>query len=91
MSSTEITNKVDTLKEWLAILDDTKAQVEALKDEIKREMEARGVEHMEAGTNVIHYTTVTSSRFDTVAFRKANPRIYQQYTKETLSKRFTIG
>lgn len=49
MSTTEITTKIQALKEWEALAAEAAAEIESLKDEIKKEMESRGVEEMEAG------------------------------------------
>lgn len=46
------------------------AEIESLKDEIKKEMEARGVEELEAGQYIARFTTVLSNRFDTITFKR---------------------
>ena len=40
MSSIEIISKIEALKEWEAILEDARTEVESLKDIIKKEMES---------------------------------------------------
>ncbi len=64
--------------------------VESLKDTIKAEMNARGVEEMEAGTHIVRYTSVLSNRFDSTAFKKVMPDVYKAYTKQVTSRRFSI-
>lgn len=91
MSTTEITSKIAALKEWEALAAEAAAEIESLKDAIKKEMEARGVEELEAGQYIARFTTVLSNRFDTVTFRREHSAMYQQYTKTTTSRRFSIS
>lgn len=91
MSKMDLITKVDSLKEWEALAAEAAAEIEALKDSIKAEMDARGVEELEAGQHIIRFTSVLSQRFDTTAFKKALPELYKQYTKQTASRRFSIA
>ncbi len=90
MSTVEIVSKIEALKEWEALAAEAAAEVEALKDSIKREMDARGVEVIEAGQYIARFTLVLSNRFDTTAFKKEHGEMYKQYTKQTSSRRFSI-
>lgn len=91
MSSTEIVSKIEALKEWEALVAEAAAEIESLKDSIKREMEARGVEEIEAGQYIARFTTVLSNRFDTTAFKREHGEMYKMYTKQTTSRRFSIA
>lgn len=91
MSTLELTTMIAQLKEWESIMEEAKAEAEAIKDELKQLMIDRGVEELEAGEHIIRYTTVISNRFDTTAFKKAYNNIYQMYTKQSTSRRFTIS
>lgn len=91
MSTFEIAGKIEALKEWEALLAEATAEVEAIKDEIKREMDKRGVEELEAGQYIARFTTVLSNRFDTTAFKKEHGEMYKMYTKQSTSRRFSIS
>ena len=91
MSTLELTNKIAQLREWEQIMDEAKAEAEAIKDELKQLMLDRGVEELEAGEHIIRYTSVISTRFDTTAFKKAYNEIYKAFTKQNTSRRFTIA
>lgn len=91
MSINEMQAKIETLKEWEALLEEAKAQVEALKDEIKAEMLTRNTEEMTAGKYIVRWTPVLSQRFDSTAFKKEHSEMYKQYTKQTSSRRFSIA
>ena len=91
MSSIEITSKIEALKDLEALIEEAKAEAEALRDEIKAEMLSRGTEEMEAGQYIIRWTSVLSQRFDTTAFKKVMPDVYKAYTKQVSSRRFSIA
>lgn len=91
MSTIEITTKIEALKEWETLATEAAAEIEALKDAIKREMDSRGVEELEAGQYIARFTTVVSNRLDTTALKRENNAIYQRYIKQTTSRRFSIA
>ena len=91
MSTLELTSKIAQLQEWEQIMEEAKAECDAIKDELKQLMIDRGVEELEAGEHIIRYTSVISNRFDTTAFKKAYNEIYKAFTKQSTSRRFTIA
>ena len=91
MSTIEITSKIEALKELGALIDEAKAEAEALRDEIKTEMLNRNTEEMEAGQYIVRWTSVLSQRFDSTAFKKVMPDVYKSFTKQTASRRFSIN
>ena len=91
MSTTEITSKIEALKELEALIEEAKAEAEALRDEIKTEMLNRNTEEMEAGQYIVRWTSVLSQRFDTTAFKKVMPDVYKSFIKQVSSKRFSIA
>lgn len=91
MSINEMEKKIATLKEWEELLEEAKAQVESLKDEIKAEMLTRDTDEMTAGKYIVRWTSVLSQRFDSTTFKKEHAEMYKQYTKQTSSRRFSIA
>ncbi len=91
MSINELTTKIEQLREWELLMEEAKAEAEAIRDEIKAEMLAQGTEELTAGAYIIRWTSVLSSRFDTTAFKKVMPDVYKAYTKQVASRRFTIS
>lgn len=91
MSANEIISKIEALKEWEALAAEAAAEIESLKDAIKAEMTARGVEELQAGQYIARYTEVISNRFDSTAFKKVMPDVYKAYTKPVTSRRFTVA
>ena len=91
MSPVEITSKIDALKDLENLIEEAKAEAEALRDEIKAEMLSRNTEEMEAGQYIVRWTSVLTQRFDTTAFKKVMPEVYKEYTKQVSSRRFSIA
>ena len=91
MSSIEITSKIEALKDLESLIEEAKAEAEALRDEIKTEMLNRDTEEPEAGQYIVRWTSVLTQRFDTTAFKKVMPDVYKAYTKQVSSRRFSIA
>lgn len=91
MSTIEITNKIEALRDLESLIEEAKAEAETLRDEIKAEMLNRDTEELTAGQYIVRYTTVLSNRFDSTAFKKVMPDVYKAYTKQTSSRRFSIS
>lgn len=91
MANKDIISKVNELRELEELMEEVKAEAEAIRDSLKEEMLDRGVEELEAGAYIIRYTSVLSNRFDSTAFKKVYGELYKAFTKQTASKRFSIA
>ena len=91
MSVNEMEMKIAKLQEWEQLLEEAKAEVESLKDEIKAEMLNRNTEELTAGRYIVRWTSVLSNRFDTTTFKKEHAEMYKLYTKQTASRRFSVA
>ena len=91
MSTIEIASKIEALKDLESLIEEAKAEAEALRDEIKTEMLSRDTEELETGQYIVRWTSVLTQRFDTTAFKKVMPDVYKAYTKQISSRRFTIA
>ena len=91
MSTNYIISQIEALNEWEELMEQAKAEAEAIKDELKAEMLERDTEELEAGQYIIRWTSVLSNRFDTTSFKKTYGDLYKAFTKQTTSKRFTIS
>ncbi len=91
MSTMDILAKVKALKELETLISEAQADAEAIKDELKAVMVERDTEEMDVDVFKIRYKTVKSSRFDTTAFKSTHKELYEQYVKQTESRRFTVS
>ena len=91
MSTIELTNKIEALREWENVIAEAQAEAEAIRDSIKAEMSSREVEELVAGQYIVRWTSVLSNRFDTTGFKKTYGDLYKAFTKQSVSRRFTIS
>ena len=91
MSTVDLEAKIEQLKELEALIEEAKAEVETLKDEIKEEMLNRNTEELVVGKHIVRWTSVLSNRFDSTTFKRLHGELYKAYTKQTESRRFTIA
>ena len=91
MTRTEIISQIEALTEWETIIEEAKAEAEALRDSIKAEMLNQNTEELEAGAYIIRWTSVLTNRFDTTSFKKSHGDMYKEFTKQVSSRRFTIS
>lgn len=91
MSANELTSKVRELKELKQMAEEIAAEITAIEDAIKAEMTARATEEMTVDVFKIRWKAVKSNQFDTAAFKKTHGDLYQQYSKTTETRRFSVA
>ena len=91
MSSIELNEKVSDYFDIIAEIERLQAQAEAIKDVIKFVMVEKETEEI-TGTNwrATWHNTKTE-RIDSKALKEALPDIYKEYSKTTVSTRFTLN
>lgn len=90
MTTMELRNKIEELKELEALVKEAEAEVEALKDEIKAEMTKQQKDEMQVGRYTVRWTDVTSNRLDGKKLKEEMPNIYNMFVGQSYSKRFSI-
>ena len=90
MSQNEIITKIQKLNEWEELIEEAKAEAEAIRDSIKLEMLNRETEELSVGQYIVRFTSVLSQRFDTTSFKKAHENLYKEFLRQSESRRFTI-
>lgn len=91
MTERMIINRTNKLKELEEKKVELEKEIEKLKDEIKEDMENKGLEEMTAGNFIVRFKTVISNRLDSKALQKEHEAIYNQYLKRIETRRFTIA
>ena len=79
------------LAQYIRMQEEDAAMVESLKDQLKAQMQAAGVDTLAGAEHKATYKAVTSSRVDTSALKRDLPEIAAQYTKTTTARRFTFA
>jgi predicted phage-related endonuclease len=89
MSTHELQVKARELKELKRMAEELEAEITAIEDTIKAAMGEQ--EEIVAGEYKITWKPVTSSRFDSTAFKKAHADLADLFTKTTTTRRFTVA
>ena len=91
MSNNDLIAKVTELREMKQLAEEVAAEITALEDSLKKELDNRNVEELAAGLFKIRYKTIASSKFDSRSFKATHTDLYNQYCKPTVGKRFSIA
>ena len=82
------------IKDYLAVDAEIKAQqliAEELRNQIKDEMTARGVEELEIDSHIVRYRDVLSNIFCTSKLKEKYPEFYMAFLRQIPSKKFSIA
>ena len=91
MSTIELESVIAKMQEWEVVAEEAKAEAEALRDSIKEEMQRREATELVAGKYIVRWTSVTSNRFDSSAFKKVHGDLYKAFCKAVESRRFSVS
>jgi predicted phage-related endonuclease len=91
MSKKDIMAQIAELKELQSLIEEAQAAAEEIRDTLKAEMQAQGVEILSVGGYKVRWQTISGSRFDTTTFKKENAELYSRYTIETATRRFSVA
>ena len=89
MSNPNLTPKITELMELKRMRDELDAEIQAAEDEIKQAM--GDDDTLLAGPFKVTWKTITSSRLDSTALKKALPVIAARFMKQTTTRRFSIN
>ena len=89
MSTNELESKIRELRQLQALIEETTAEAETIKDAIKASM--GDSEELLAGEYKITWKAVNASRIDTTALRKALPDVAERFTRITTTRRFCVA
>ena len=88
MSAIEIQSKARELKELKTMKEELENEIAAIEDALKAAMGEQ--EEMFCGEYKLTYQTVSTSRFDSTAFKKEHADLAAAYTKSTTYRRFSV-
>ena len=91
MSANELNTTARDLMSVRAMIAELEAEVEALTDKIKTAMVEQGTEIIQGDGWKATWKNVTSSRFDSKAFKADHADLYGKYSKATTTTRFVLS
>lgn len=74
MSRNELIAKIETLQTLEALIEETKAEAETVRNSIKAEMEAADTEELSAGGYIVRWTSVLTTALIPSPLRKSSER-----------------
>ena len=80
--------KITELKNIERQIKALQAEADAIKDEIKSEM--GNEEYVEVGGFTVNYTIVISTTLDSKKLKAEMPTLWDKYSKEGITRRFSI-
>jgi len=83
--------KVQEYERVKQLVDELSTYMDTIKQELINEMEQKQLQELKIDIFKVRYITVVSNRFNTTEFKKIHEDLYNQYLKESRSKRFTIA
>lgn len=89
-----MTATIKELKTYLSLKKELDAQIKALEDQIKEYMTANNLQELVSDDllTVCRYKEVITKRFDTTSFKNSEwAELYNEFTKESKSMRFTVN
>ena len=91
MSTFELQDKVNEMRELRRMAEELDAEIAAIQDSIKAHMEATGTDELTGADYKITWKPITSTRLDTAELKKALPEIAERFTKTTTTRRFVLA
>lgn len=91
MTDRQLKNRIEKLDAIAEQQKSLEAQAEAIRNEIKADMEEKGEDEISVFGRIIRWKEIVSNRLDGKALKAALPEIYSQYCRPTSSRRFTVA
>lgn len=87
----DVNQRMKELAEYIRMNEELTTTIDAIKDELKEYMKKNGMEVLQGLEHKASYKQVSSARIDTTALKQEQPTIAQQYTRTTITNRFTFA
>ena len=91
MSMNEMESKIRELRSLQRLIEEAEQEMEAIKDGIKAQLTAQGLDELQAGEYRVTWKAVTSSRLDGKALKEALPDVVERFTTITTTRRFCVA
>ena len=91
MANQQIDNRVKKLQALEAKQKELEAQAEAIRDELKGELNACQAAEVKTDKFTVRWKRAFGQRLDAKTFKQSNPDIYQDFLILTFTRRFSIA
>lgn len=83
-----IDNRVRKIEDLEAMVKEMQAKIDALKDELKEDMDGKGVDAINTGNYRLYYREVVKPAFDTKKFKEDHNALYDAYLRDVVTRPF---
>ncbi len=90
MTEKMIENRVKKLQAIEAQQKELEAAAEAIRSELKADLEEKGVEELKTKNFLLRWKEIVSNRIDSKALKAALPDVYGKFCKTSKTRRFTV-
>ena len=91
MTNKQLDNRVKKLQSIEAQVKELEEQADAIRAEIKADLESKGEDEHDTGSFIIRWKEIISRRLDSKALKAALPDVFATYSRESTSRRLTIA
>ena len=91
MTNKQLDNRVKKLQALEAKMKELEDQAEAIRAELKADLESKGEDEHNTGSFIIRWKEIVNRRLDSKALKAALPDVFAAYSRESVSRRFTIA
>ena len=91
MTNKQLDNRVKKLQSIEAQMKELEEQADAIRAEIKADLESKGEDEHDTGSFMIRWKEIISRRLDSKALKAALPDVFAAYSRESTSRRLTIA
>ena len=91
MSMDEMESKIRELRSLQRLIEEAQTEAEVIKDTIKAQLTAQGVDELTVGEYKVTWKAVVSSRLDNKALKAALPDVAERFTTTTTCRRFSVA
>lgn len=91
MKNEDISAKVRELRELKRMQDELAAEIAAIQNEIKSVMTAMETDTLIGTDWKVTWQSISSTRLDTAALKKALPEVVERFTRTTTVRRFCVA
>lgn len=91
MTDKMLDNRVKKIQTLEAQIKELEKEADAIRAEIKADMEAKGEDEHNTGNFILRWKEIITSRLDSKALKAALPDVFDAFSKESVSRRFTIA
>ena len=91
MTDRQLNNRITKLQSIEAQMKELEAQAEVIQAEFKADLGSKGEDEHNTGSFIIRWKEIISRRLDGKALKAALPDVFATYSRESISRRFTIA